>query len=100
MKTVQTEACMQPVEPEQAHPVERGATVRADIVQALDGALAVPEQHHLLPQDLHAHWLVLHLLRDACTRPEPSQTAHAHKEVQDLEQSSSNWDRMHDAAVS
>ena len=74
---------MQPVEPEQAHPVEGCATVGADIVQALDGALAVAEQNHLFPQDLHAHWLVLHLLRDACRSPELSQEAHAHQGGQD-----------------
>ena len=76
-------ACTQPTEPEQAHPVEGGAAVGADIVQALDGALAVAEQHHLLPQDLHAHWLVLHLLRDACSSRDPSQQAHAHQGGQD-----------------
>ena len=74
---------MQLAGPERAHPVERGAAVWADVVQALDGALGVPEQHHLLPQDLHAHRLVLHLLRDACTGPEPSQAAHAHQEDHD-----------------
>ena len=74
-----TEACIQPGDPEQAHPVERCAAVGADVVQALDGALTVAEQHHLLPQDLHAHRLVLYLLRDACGSPQPSQEAHAHQ---------------------
>jgi hypothetical protein len=48
--------------------MERGTTVRADIVQALDDAVAVTVQDDLLAQNLHAHRLLLDLLRDACMR--------------------------------
>ncbi len=47
--------------------MQRRSAVRADIMQALDGASAVAVQHHLLPQNLHTHWLLLDLLRDPCT---------------------------------
>ena len=48
--------------------MERGTTVRADIVQALDDAVTVAVQDDLLAQNLHAHRFLLDLLRDACTR--------------------------------
>ena len=41
--------------------------VGADVLEAVDLPVDVSEQHQLFAKDLHAHRLVLDLLRDACT---------------------------------
>lgn len=44
--------------------------VWTDILEAVDFPIDIPDQHQLLSKNLYTYWLVLDLLRNACTTTE------------------------------